>query len=132
MKKIFTKAVAILALGVAISVFSQIKAQSSNNIEEVTINSKGIFGELRQLVISNFDFTNPNLTEGTTDSVLEFNIAENGKITNIHAKGGCKYVSEELEHVMKSLLYKVDVNKLNKNLMASTFIMPVSVNVNSK
>ncbi|WP_234110977.1 hypothetical protein [Chryseobacterium sp. R2A-55] len=132
MKKIFTKAVAILALGVAISVFSQIKAQSSNNIEEVTINSKGIFGELRQLVVSNFDFTNPNLTEGTTDSVLEFNIAENGKITNIHAKGGCKYVSEELEHVMKSLLYKVDVNKLNKNLMASTFIMPVSVNVNSK
>lgn len=132
MKKIFTKAVAILALGVAFSVFSQIKAQSSNNIEEVTINSKGIFGELRQLVVSNFDFTNPNLTEGTTDSVLEFNIAENGKITNIHAKGGCKYVSEELEHVMKSLLYKVDVNKLNKNLMASTFIMPVSVNVNSK
>ncbi|WP_447951247.1 hypothetical protein [Chryseobacterium koreense] len=132
MKKIFTKAVAILALGVAISVFSQIKAQSSNNIEEVTINSKGIFGELRQLVVSNFDFTNPNLTEGTTDSVLEFNIGENGKITNIHAKGDCKYVSEELEHVMKSLLYKVDVNKLNKNLMASTFIMPVSVNVNSK
>ncbi|KMQ72397.1 hypothetical protein [Chryseobacterium koreense] len=132
MKKILTKAVAILALGIAMSVSSQIKAQSSNNIEEVTINSKGLFGELRQLVVSNFDFTNPNLTEGTTNSVLEFSVAEDGKITNVHAKGGCKYVSEELEHVMKSLLYKVDVNKLNKNLMASTFIMPVSVNVNSK
>lgn len=63
------------------------------------------------------------------NSELEFKVSDDGKITNVHAKGDCKYVSEELENVMNDLLYKIDVNKLNKNAIAATYVMPVQVRI---
>ncbi|UOE41780.1 hypothetical protein MTP09_03855 [Chryseobacterium suipulveris] len=130
MKKIIFRIAAVLILVFTVSFFNNVKAQSSNTIEEIKLNPNDGFGELRKLVINNFDFTNPNFTEGVVNSDVQFSIAENGKITNVHAKGDCKYVSEELENVLSHLLYKVDTSKLSKNMIASTYVMPVSVRIN--
>lgn len=128
MKKIVFKTAATLILVFGMSFFNSAKAQN-NRIEEVKLNANDGFGELRKLVTSHFDFTNPNFSEGLVNSELEFKVSDDGKITNVHAKGDCKYVSEELENVMNELLYKIDVNKLNKNAIAATYIMPVQVRI---
>lgn len=77
----------------------------------------------------NFDFTTAEYKEGVINSDVRFSLAENGKITNIHANGDCKNVSKELENVLANLIYKVDVNKLSQNTMATTYVMPVSVTI---
>lgn len=128
MKKILFKTAATLFLVFGMSFFSTTKAQN-NKIEEVKLNANDGFSELRNLVINNFDFTTPNLSEGLVSSQIAFNVSENGKITNVHANGDCKYVSAELENVMNQLLYKIDVNKLNRNMIAATYVMPVQVRV---
>lgn len=128
MKKIFFKTATALILVFGVSFINQAKAQD-NTIEEVKVNSNDGFSELRKLVINNFDFNNPDLSEGLISSSVEFNVSENGKITNVHAKGGCKYVAAELEQVLSQLLYKVDVSKLSANMLAATYVMPVQVKI---
>lgn len=130
MKKIVLKSVAALVLVFGMAFVNSAHAQS-NSIEEVKVNSNDGFGELRKLVTNNFDFTNPNFSEGFVNSQIEFNVSDNGKIVNVHAKGDCKYVSEELENVMNQLLYKVDVDKLNKNTIAATYVMPVKLRIDN-
>lgn len=106
--------------------FNTICAQS-NSIKEVRINNDG-FNELRSLVINNFDFTTPNLAVGTNNAKIEFDVAENGKISNIKVKGDCKYVDLELENVMKNLVYKIDKdNVTTRNMLANHYVMPVTV-----
>ncbi len=110
-----------------------VKAQTSDNrIQEVFINSGDGFGELRKLLKDNFDFTNQDYKEGIVNSDVRFSLSEDGKITNVHAKGDCKNVSKEIENVLSHLLYKVDMNKLNQKMVASSYVMPVSVMIDNR
>ena len=130
--KMISKMVA-LSIFVFAGLFSVAHAQESEkNIQEVVLRSGDAFGELRKLVKDNFDFTASEYKEGVINSDVRFSLAENGKITNVHANGDCKNVSKELENVLGNLLYKVDVNKLNQNMMATTYVMPVSVTIDNR
>ncbi|RRQ45690.1 hypothetical protein [Chryseobacterium sp. SC28] len=106
--------------------------QAEKNIEEVALRSGDVFGELRKLVRDNFDFTAADYKEGTVKSDLRFSLAENGKITNIQATGDCTEVSKELENVLANLIYRVDVNHLNQKMLATTYVMPVSVTISER
>lgn len=130
--KMISKMVA-LSIFVFAGLFSVALAQESEkNIQEVVLRSGDAFGELRKLVKDNFDFTAAEYKEGVINSDVRFSLADNGKITNIHANGDCKNVSKELENVLANLLYKVDVNKLNQNMMATSYVMPVSVTIDNR
>ncbi len=120
------------AVVMAVAFFGTAAAQESNTIQEIRLSNQDGFNEVRNQLISNFDFTNPNLSEGTVNSEVAFTVEENGKLTNIHAKGDCKYVSEELESVMKNLLLKVNPEKLAGNSMATIYVLPVSVKINNR
>ena len=122
-----------MSLFVFAGLLSVTKAQnSSGNIQEVFLNSNDGFGELRKLVKDNFDFTASEYKEGVVNSDVRFSVAENGKITNIRANGDCKNVSKELENVLASLIYRVEADKVNQRMMATTYVMPVSVTIDNR
>lgn len=107
---------------------SSISAQEANVIKEVKINANDGFGELRNLVVQNFDFTNPNLTEGKINSEVKFEVAENGKIEHVTVNGDCKYVNKELQDVMSHLLYRFnDSSKRN-----AVYVLPITVFIASR
>lgn len=109
------------------------KAQTTDNkIQEVILSSGDGFGELRKLLKDNFDFTNQDYKEGIVNSNVRFSLSENGKITNVHANGDCKNVSKEIENVLSHLLYKVDMDKLSQKMVASSYVMPVSVTIDNR
>ena len=116
------------------AVINTAKAQTTNNntIQEVQLNKNDAFSEIRNLLIDNFDFTNSDYKQGIVNSEVKFDIAENGKIVNVHSKGDCKNVSKEIENVLSNLHYRVDSKKLNENMIASTYVMPVRVNIDNR
>ncbi len=110
-----------------------VRAQATDNkIQEVFINSGDGFGELRKLLRDNFDFTNQDYKEGVVNSDVRFSLSEDGKITNVHANGDCKNVSKEIENVLSHLIYKVDMEKLSQKMVASSYVMPVSVTIDNR
>lgn len=113
------------------AVVNTVKAQqtSSNVIQEVKINKNDALNEIRELLMYNFDLTNPDFKQGIVDSEVKFEINENGKIVNVHSQGDCKNVSKEIESVLRHLQYKVNSKKLNKNMMAYTYVMPVRIDI---
>lgn len=116
------------------TVMNMAKAQTANNntIQEVQLNKNDAFNEIRNLLMANFDFTNSDYKQGIVNSEVKFDIAENGKIVNVHSKGDCKNVSKEIENVLSKLHYRVDSKKLNENMIASTYVMPVRVDINNR
>ncbi|HAO08741.1 MAG TPA: hypothetical protein DCQ50_17580 [Chryseobacterium sp.] len=116
------------------TVMNMAKAQTANNntIQEVQLNKNDAFNEIRNLLMANFDFTNQDYKQGIVNSEVKFDIAENGKIVNVHSKGDCKNVSKEIENVLSKLHYRVDSKKLNENMIASTYVMPVRVDINNR
>lgn len=116
------------------AVMNTAKAQTTNNntIQEVQLNKSDAFSEIRNLLMDNFDFTNSDYKQGVVNSEVKFDIAENGKIVNVHSKGDCKNVSKEIESVLSKLQYRVDSKKLNENMIASTYVMPVRVDINNR
>ena len=123
----------IFALGLT-AIAGNVKAQttSSNTIQEVQLNKNDAFNEIRNLLIANFDFTNSDYKQGIVNSEVKFDIADNGKIVNVRSKGDCKNVSKEIEKVLSHLQYKIDPSKLNENMIASSFVMPVRVDINNR
>jgi len=104
------------------------KAQTSNVLQEVKLNPNDGFNELRNLVIQNFDFTNPDLSEGKINSEVKFEVSENGKIDHVSVNGDCKYVNKELQDVMTHLLYRFDdSSKMNKS-----YVLPITVFIASR
>jgi len=118
----------LFALGLT-AIVGNVKAQttSNNTIQEVQLNKNDAFNEIRNLLIANFDFTNSDYKQGVVNSEVKFDIADNGKIVNVRSKGDCKNVSKEIESVLSHLQYKIDPSKLNENMIASSFVMPVRV-----
>jgi len=131
--KIQIFAASLFALGLT-AFAGNVKAQTTNNntIQEVQLNKSDAFNEIRNLLIANFDFTNSDYKQGIVNSEVKFDIAENGKIVNVRSKGDCKNVSKEIENVLSQLQYKVDTSKLNSNMMASSFVMPVRVDISNR
>jgi hypothetical protein len=123
----------LFALGLT-AIAGNVKAQttSSNTIQEVQLNKNDAFNEIRNLLIANFDFTNSDYKQGIVNSEVKFDIADNGKIVNVRSKGDCKNVSKEIEKVLSQLQYKIDPSKLNQNMIASSFVMPVRVDINNR
>ena len=118
----------VLAIVVTAGFNSTIKAQQNNVIKEVNINSNDGFGELRKLVVQNFDFTNPDLSEGKINSEVKFEVSENGKIDHVTVNGDCKHVNKELQEVMTHLLYRFDdSSKMNKS-----YVLPITVFIASR
>lgn len=128
MKSIFGKIISGIAFVMAVFFAQNMQAQQ-NSIQEIKLSNQDGFNELRNLLISNFDFTNPDLSEGNVNSTIEFSVSVNGKLTNIHANGDCKYVSQELEEVMQNLLLKIKPNQLNGYSSSTKYILPVTVEI---
>ena len=116
----------------SISVINTAKAQTtdSNVIQEIQLNKKDMLSEVRNELIGNFDFTNYEYKQGVVNSEVKFEIAENGKITNVHSTGDCKNVSKEIENVLTNL--KINRKKLNENMAAYTYVMPVTVEIDNR
>lgn len=112
-----------------VTVFNTVKAQQTNVIQEIQINKNEPLDEIRELLIYNFDPTNPDFKQGIVDSEVKFEINEKGKIVNVHSKGDCKNVSKEIESILSHLQYKVNSKKLNKDMLASIYVMPVRVHI---
>ncbi|RKT02104.1 hypothetical protein [Chryseobacterium defluvii] len=104
-------------------------AKAQQTIEEIQINKNAALDEIRELLIYNFDPTNPDFKEGIVDSEVKFEINEKGKIVNVHSKGDCKNVSKEIESILSHLQYKVNSKKLSKDMLASIYVMPVRVHI---
>lgn len=130
--KISSLATMILLFASAFSTANAQTANPKNVIQEVKMSSNDGFNELRNLVVSNFDFTNPNLTEEEIDTVVKFNIAKDGEITHVNAEGECKYVSREIVEVMENLQYKLNTDKIRFDTKTNTFMMPIKVYVASR
>lgn len=121
----------IFALGLT-AIAGNVKAQTTSNnnmIQEVQLNKNDAFSEIRSLLMDQFDFTNSEYKEGIVKSEVKFDVAENGKIVNVRSKGDCKNVSKEIENVLSHLQYKIDARKLNENMIASSYVMPVTVDI---
>lgn len=118
-----------------VAIANQAKAQNvanNNTIQEVQLNKNDAFSEIRNLLMSNFDFTNSDYKQGIVNSQVQFEVAENGKIVNVRSKGDCKNVSKEIENVLSHLQYRIDSKKLNDNMIASTYVMPVRVDIHNR
>ncbi|WEK70884.1 MAG: hypothetical protein P0Y62_04855 [Candidatus Chryseobacterium colombiense] len=116
-----------------IGVLNTAKAQTSNVIEEVQLNkNEATFNDIRSRLMENFDLTNTDYKQGTVNSVVKFDISKNGKIVNVHSNGDCKSVSKEIETVLSELDYRVDRKKINENMVAYTYVMPVTVEINNR
>jgi hypothetical protein len=119
-------------VGGCVSLINTVKAQNVNNnvIEEVQLNRNETLNEIRSELIGNFDFANYEYKQGVVNSEVKFEIAENGKIINVHSTGDCKNVSKEIENVLTNM--KVKPNKINKDTLAYTYVMPVTVEIDSE
>ncbi len=116
------------------TVSNTVKAQATdhNTIEEIQLNKNETFNDIRNKLVENFDLTNTDYKQGTVNSVVKFDIADNGKIVNVHSTGDCKTVSKEIETVLSELDYRVDRRKLSDNMVAYTYVMPVTVEINNR
>ncbi|AZA76716.1 hypothetical protein EG347_03880 [Chryseobacterium sp. G0186] len=116
------------------AVMNTTKAQTTdhNTIQEIQLNKSETFNDIRSRLISNFDLDNPEYRQGTINSVVKFDIAKNGKIVNVHSTGDCKTVSKEIEAVLSELDYRVDHRKMSDNMVAYTYVMPVTVEIHNR
>lgn len=114
------------------NVMNTFKAQSVNNnvIEEVQLNRNETLNEIRSELIGNFDFANYEYKQGVVNSEVKFDITENGRVINVHSTGDCKNVSKEIENVLTNM--KVKPKKLNKDTLAYTYVMPVTVEIDNR
>lgn len=123
----------LFVCGIA-AVLNTAKAQTTdhNTIQAIQLNKSETFSDIRNKLEANFDLTNPDYKQGTVNSVVKFDIAKNGKIVNVHSTGDCKTVSKEIEMVLSDLDYRVDQKKLTDNMVAYTYVMPVTVEIHSR
>ncbi|MCT2409648.1 hypothetical protein NZD88_19010 [Chryseobacterium antibioticum] len=118
-----------------IAVTNTAKAQTydNNTIEAIQLSKNNdTFNDIRNKLMENFDLTNSDYKQGIVNSVVKFDISNKGKIVNVHSSGDCKIVSKEIETVLSELDYRVDRKKLNENIVAYTYEMPVTVEINNK
>ncbi len=126
--------VSLFAFG-CMTVMNTAKAQTNtdNTIQEIQLSKSDTFNDIRTRLMDNFDFTNTDYKQGIVNSIVKFDISKKGKIVNVHSSGDCKSVSKEIEMVLSELDYKVDRSKLSdSNLVAYTYVMPVTVEIDNR
>ena len=116
--------VTLLLLGFAGSV----KAQQNNLIEEVRISNNEDFTQLRNIIQQNFDFGDEQLTEGTTNTVVKFEISATGKIENVHAESSCKYINRNLENALSDLQFRFKGQRERPYV----YVLPVQIAIVSR
>jgi len=133
MKKIQIFAASVFVFAFAV-MFSGVKAQISSNtaLTEVQLNKADAFNEIRSQLMASFDFTNQDYQQGIVNSEVKFDVSDDGKIINVQSKGDCKVVSKEIEKILSNLHYRIDSSKLNEKMLASSFVMPVRVDINNR
>ena len=116
------------------AIMNTAKAQTTdhNAIDDVQLYKTDAFTEIREMLIDNFDFTNADYKQGVVNSEVKFEIAPNGKIVNVHSKGDCKNVSREIENVLRGSYYKTGNKKSAADMMAYTYVMPVTVEIDNR
>ncbi|WPO81092.1 hypothetical protein SD427_09995 [Chryseobacterium sp. JJR-5R] len=120
----------------SVAVLSTVQAQTTdtntNTIQEVKLYKNDAFTEIREMLIDNFDFTNGDYKQGVVNSEVKFEIAPNGKIVNVRSKGDCKNVSKEIENVLRGSYYKTGRKTSTADLMAYTYVMPVTLEIDNR
>lgn len=128
MKKAAIKT-AVLGTLLVMACSANMQAQQNNNlIEEVRITNNDGFTQLRNIIEQNFDFTDPQLTEGTTDSLVKFNISTDGKIENVQAESRCKTINKNLENTLSDLHLRFK----GQRERPVTYVMPVRIAIASR
>ncbi len=128
MKKTAIKT-AVLGTLLFLGFSGSLHAQHTNGlIEEVRITNNDGFTQLRNIIEQNFDFTDPQLTEGTTDSLVKFNISTDGKIENVQAESRCKTINKNLESALSGLHLRFKEQR-DKPV---TYVMPVQIAIASR
>ncbi|WP_027381543.1 energy transducer TonB [Chryseobacterium daeguense] len=114
------------------AVVNTAKAQNTNSnvIQEVQLNKKDALSDVRKELINNFDFTNYEYKQGIVNSEVKFDILEDGKVANVHSTGDCKNVSKEIENVLSN--FRIKPKKLNGKMMAYTYVMPVTIEIDQR
>ncbi|CAH0179814.1 hypothetical protein [Chryseobacterium sp. Bi04] len=129
--QILTALLFVVAFSAVMNI-AQAQTTDHNTIQEIQLNKSETFNDIRSQLIANFDLTKPEYRQGTVNSVVKFDIAKNGKIVNVHSSGDCKSVSKEIESVLSELDYRVDRKKISDNMVAYTYVMPVTVEINNR
>lgn len=117
--------------GMAATNTAKAQTTDSNTIQEVKLYKNDGFNEVREILMDNFDFTASDYKQGTVNSVVKFEVAENGKIVNVHSQGDCKNVSREIENALKGSYYNGSRKKsaASADMMAYTYVMPVTLEI---
>lgn len=110
------------ALMIFFGMSTGVAAQEANVIEQVNLKNDG-FNDFRKHISENFDFSNPNMEEGISQSVIKFQVSEKGKMQNIHAESKCKFVKAEIENFLKNTKYRFNTHRN----MPATYVMPVQI-----
>lgn len=120
--------------GMAITNTVNAQTTGSNTIQEVKLYKNDGFNEVREILMDNFDFTASDYKQGTVNSVVKFEVAENGKIVNVHSQGECRNVSREIENVLKGSYYNGTRKKsaASADMMAYTYVMPVTLEIDQR
>jgi len=120
----------------SMAVLNTVKAQTTdtnaNTIQEVKLYKNDAFTEIREMLIDNFDFTGEDYKQGVVNSEVKFEIAPNGKIVNVRSKGDCKNVSKEIENVLRGSYYKTGKKTSTADMMAYTYVMPVTLQIDNR
>ena len=128
MKKTAIKT-AVLGILLFLGFSEGLQAQHTNSfIEEVRITNKDGFTQLRNIIAQNFDFTDPQLTEGTTNSLVKFNISTDGKIENVRADSRCRAINKNLESALSGLHLRFK----GQRERPVTYVMPVEISIASR
>lgn len=128
MKKTAIKT-AVLGILLFLGFSGGLQAQHTNSlIEEVRISNKDGFTQLRNIIAQNFDFTDPQLTEGTTNSLVKFNISTDGKIENVRADSRCRAINKNLESALSGLHLRFK----GQRERPVTYVMPVEIAIASR
>jgi hypothetical protein len=128
MKKTAIKT-AVLGILLFLGFSGGLQAQHTNSlIEEVRISNKDGFTQLRNIIAQNFDFTDPQLTEGTTNSLVKFNISTDGKIENVRADSRCRAINKNLENALSGLHLRFK----GQRERPVTYVMPVEIAIASR
>lgn len=130
--KISVLTFAVFALSTVFSMTNAQTEKANNEIAAVELSSNDGFDHLRNLIISHFDFTNPDMQQGLVNSELSFALSEDGKLTGVSAKSDCKFVKKELETILSELHYRVNMENLKADPSLTVFRMPVQVLIASR
>ena len=68
------------------------------------------------------------IEEGTTNTVVKFEISATGKIENVHAESSCKYINKNLENALSDLQFRFKGQRERTYI----YVLPVQIAIASR